>query len=515
MQLNNLSVAKKVWFLVGAVMVLLMAATFGMARYMTHLEATLRGDMQALEKRTRLVVKLRSDIEIGATSIVAAAFAHDAASRHFFEDSFREIKASNVRVMTTLQSELRNPQAQQLLQQVFTLVARADQQIADLEVERRSGGDLGEFVRVHLSPTITQAIDLLEQMVVVQEQQLQVALAQGDHDRTEALSWVVGVFVLVALGALLLARALIVQVTQPLARAVSVANDIAQGNLTRDVQDSRKDELGALLGALQMMTLKLRGLVGEVREGVTAVSSAAAQIQEGNVHVSSRTEQAAASLEETAASLEELTATVTQSADIAHQAHQLVTQAMQAAQRGGEVVGQVVSSMEHINTSSRKINDIIGVIDGIAFQTNILALNAAVEAARAGEQGRGFAVVAGEVRTLAQRSAEAAKEIKHLIVDSVHSVDQGSAQVAQAGESMQDIVVSVRRVTDLIGEIAASAQEQRDGIAQVNQAMGNLDQMTQQNAALVEESGAAATAMNEQAQRLQQQVANFRTDGAR
>ena len=200
---------------------------------------------------------------------------------------------------------------------------------------------------------------------------------------------------------------------------------------------------------------------------------------------------------------------MTQSADTARQANQLASTAVQAAERGGEVVNQVVRSMEQINTSSRKIGDIIGVIDGIAFQTNILALNAAVEAARAGEQGRGFAVVAGEVRSLAQRSAEAAKEIKQLITASVGNVDAGSAQVAQAGESMQEIVASVRRVTDLIGEISASATEQRDGIGQVNQAVSNLDQMTQQNAALVEESSAAATSMNEQAQRLADVVAVF------
>ncbi|MDH1607766.1 methyl-accepting chemotaxis protein, partial [Comamonas aquatica] len=216
-----------------------------------------------------------------------------------------------------------------------------------------------------------------------------------------------------------------------------------------------------LLRSLSAMTQKLRTVVGEVRNGVDSVSSAASQISTGNQDLSARTEQTAANLEETAASIEELTATVTQSADTARQANQLASTAVQAAERGGEVVNQVVRSMEQINTSSRKIGDIIGVIDGIAFQTNILALNAAVEAARAGEQGRGFAVVAGEVRSLAQRSAEAAKEIKQLITASVGNVDTGSAQVAQAGESMQEIVASVRRVTDLIGEITASATEQR------------------------------------------------------
>ena len=246
-----------------------------------------------------------------------------------------------------------------------------------------------------------------------------------------------------------------------------------------------------------------------MRSGVGEVSDAAAEIAKGNADLSTRTEQTAANLEQTAASIEQLTATVHQSADTSRQANQLAATAVQAAERGGAVVQQVVHSMDQIHASSRKIGDIIGVIDGIAFQTNILALNAAVEAARAGEQGRGFAVVAGEVRTLAQRSAEAAKEIKGLIEASVGTVAVGAGQVGQAGQSMQEIVASVRRVTDLIGEITAAANEQRDGFGQVNQAVSNLDQMTQQNAALVEESSAAAKAMHEQAQRLMQTMAVF------
>ena len=298
-------------------------------------------------------------------------------------------------------------------------------------------------------------------------------------------------------------------ITRPISYAVKIAGAVADGNLTQRIEIGAKDETGELLGALQTMVDRLRGVVADVRTGVESVSSASSQIATGNHDLSARTEQTASNLQQTAASMEELTATVSQSADTARQASQLASTAVQAADRGCDVVQQVVSSMQQITESSNKISDIIGVIDGIAFQTNILALNAAVEAARAGEQGRGFAVVASEVRSLAGRSAEAAKEIKRLISTSVETVGAGSKQVAQAGKSMEEIVASVRRVTDLIGEISASSTEQRDGIHQVNQAVASLDQMTQQNAALVEESAATAGSMQAQAARLSEVMSVF------
>ncbi len=298
-------------------------------------------------------------------------------------------------------------------------------------------------------------------------------------------------------------------VTQPVQEAVDVAKTIAQGDLTSRVESHRADELGELLRALSAMQSALQRIVGEVRQSTDGMTMASAEIATGNHDLSIRTEQAASSLEETASSMEELTATVKQSADAARQANQLAGSAAQVAERGGAVVHQVVSTMESIQQSSRKIADIIGVIDGIAFQTNILALNAAVEAARAGEQGRGFAVVAGEVRTLAQRSAQAAKEIKDLIGDSVTKVEEGSTLVENAGKTMGEIVQSVQRVTDIIGEITAAANEQSDGIEQVNVAVSQLDQMTQQNAALVEQSAAAASSLKDQAQRLSEVVSVF------
>ncbi len=299
-------------------------------------------------------------------------------------------------------------------------------------------------------------------------------------------------------------------ITQPIRDAVAVAQRVSNGDLSVEVRAEGANETAQLLRALQTMVESLRRIVGQVRGGVEGVNGASGEIVRGNLDLSSRTEEQASSLQQTAASIEQLTSTVKQNADAARQANQLAAAASAVAERGGAVVGQVVATMDGITQASKKIAEIIGVIDGIAFQTNILALNAAVEAARAGEQGRGFAVVAGEVRNLAQRSAQAAREIKGLITDSVKQVEAGSRQVTEAGRTMEDIVVQVKRVTDLIGEITSATLEQSSGISQVNQAVAQLDQMTQQNAALVEESAAAAASLKEQADKLAAAVAIFR-----
>jgi methyl-accepting chemotaxis protein-2 (aspartate sensor receptor) len=285
---------------------------------------------------------------------------------------------------------------------------------------------------------------------------------------------------------------------------------IGDGDLSQAMTSPRRDEIGVITRAVEVMRDALVRVVGEVRQGTDTIATASSQIAAGNQNLSSRTEQQASSLEETAASMEELTSTVKQNADNAQQANQLAASASEVALRGGSVVSQVVDTMGSIHASSKKIVDITGVIDGIAFQTNILALNAAVEAARAGDQGRGFAVVASEVRSLAQRSAAAAKEIKGLIDDSVGKVDAGSALVGQAGQTMEEIVASVRRVTDIMGEIATASHEQTSGIEQINQAITQMDQVTQQNAALVEEAAAAASSLQEQAGHLVQAVGVFR-----
>jgi methyl-accepting chemotaxis protein len=332
--------------------------------------------------------------------------------------------------------------------------------------------------------------------------------------RHEMVGHVVIAAVLLALIAgagLLIARGVLRQIGGEPAEAIRVMNEVARGNLGVDLHQPAP---GSLLAALQGMVQSLQRTVAQVRDATHALNTASDEIASGNLDLSSRTEQAASSLQETASAMEQLTATVHQSADAATQANRLADSASQVAARGGETMAQVVATMDEISASSRKIADIIGVIDGIAFQTNILALNAAVEAARAGEQGRGFAVVAGEVRSLAQRSAAAAKEIKTLIGTSVDRVEAGTGLVQQAGGTMQEILASVHRVSEIIGEISNAAQEQSSGIGQVNTAVVELDQMTQQNAALVEQSAAAARSLKDQSDQLAQVVQVFRLQGA-
>ncbi|AMG46140.1 methyl-accepting chemotaxis protein [Achromobacter ruhlandii] len=301
-------------------------------------------------------------------------------------------------------------------------------------------------------------------------------------------------------------------ITRPLGQAVEAARRVANGDLSGNIQVTSRDETGDLMAALKAMNENLSRIVRDVRDGCESIASASSQIAQGNADLSQRTEEQAASLEQTAASMEQLTSTVQQNASNADEAEKLVTQASAVAARGGEVVNVVVQTMGAISESSRRIADITSVIDGIAFQTNILALNAAVEAARAGEQGRGFAVVAGEVRTLAQRSAVAAKEIKALIDESVHRVEGGTRQADEAGSTMREVVDSVRQAAVLVHEIASASAEQSTGISQVNQAVAQMDTVTQQNAALVEQAAAAAGSMQDQASRLSQQVRRFTLD---
>jgi methyl-accepting chemotaxis protein len=299
-------------------------------------------------------------------------------------------------------------------------------------------------------------------------------------------------------------------VTRPLGHAVEAAQRMSEGDMSQSLEAQGRDETAQLLQALERMRAQLQGIVATVRDNAESVATASAEIAQGNADLSQRTEEQAAALEETAATMDELGSTVRNNADNAQQANQLAQGASEVASRGGQVVAEVVSTMQGINESSRKISDIIGTIDGIAFQTNILALNAAVEAARAGEQGRGFAVVAGEVRNLAQRSAEAAKEIKSLIGASTARVEQGTALVDRAGQTMDEVVNAIRRVTDIVGEISSASGEQSNGVSQIGEAISQMDKVTQQNAALVEQSAAAAESLKMQAQQLVQAVAFFR-----
>jgi methyl-accepting chemotaxis protein len=374
----------------------------------------------------------------------------------------------------------------------------------------RRHGDAIPFLLSTVVPNQRNWLGAMDEMLKVQDKLAKEVSAEANSAYDNAV-----MLIIILTGAALLLGALIAwyvtrSITTPLRGAVNIARRVADGDLTTQVLVEAKDETGQLLQALKDMNESLVRIVGEVRVGTDMITTASSEIASGNMNLSSRTEDQASSLQMTASSMEELTSTVKHNAENANQANKLAASASEVAIKGGAVVSQVVDTMGSINASAKKIVDIIGVIDGIAFQTNILALNAAVEAARAGEQGRGFAVVASEVRSLAQRSAAAAKEIKTLIGDSVEKVDAGAKLVDQAGLTMNEIVTSVRRVTDIISEITAASHEQTAGIEQINQSIIQMDDVTQQNAALVEQAASAAASMQEQARNLSQVVSVFK-----
>ncbi len=511
MKLDNVRLSPKLWgSIVGLLGAMLLVSVWAQHRVSQVMDQSMQS-LAAFENRITLAVQWKGATETTGERVLASNSTPDPDLTALFDG---RVKAgvSGISVIQAKVVELATSPADKA---ALTRVGAERTNVLALNKQAREikqGGDgaaFKTFIEAQYLPAIGRYVDSLESFVQLQQSQRDAARLEAQAARSQAslLAWIAQGIVFV-LG-LVLSFLLVRSITRPLHRAVELSDAIAAGNLTVSAHDDRQDEFGHLLRSVSQMAARLRSLVAEVRSGVESMSTASVEIATGNHDLSSRTEQTAANLEETASSMEELTATVTQSADTARQANQLASTAAQAAGRGGEVVAQVVESMQTITHSSRKIADIIGTIDGIAFQTNILALNAAVEAARAGEQGRGFAVVASEVRGLAQRSAEAAKEIKGLITASVDSVEMGSEQVTQAGQAMDEIVSSVRRVSDLIGEITASSSEQRDGIAQVNVAVTQLDQMTQQNAALVEESAAAASSLRDQAQRLSEVVSVF------
>ena len=384
-------------------------------------------------------------------------------------------------------------------------------QIERAQIDGAGGGAYADRLKTHMEATD----QLFSRLATSAREQMQEA-RQGVDSLAATMSGLIGVALVLALAVLIPLTTLSVRsITRSLAQARDLAERIAGGDLSRDTQALNHDEVGQLVTAMGRMQQSLRGLVRQVQDAAGNISTASSEIATGNHDLSQRTEQTAANLEEAASSMEMLTSTVQQSAQASRQASDFASSAAEVAARGGAVVSQVVSTMDQITTSSRKIADITGVIDSIAFQTNILALNAAVEAARAGEQGRGFAVVASEVRSLAQRSAGAAKEIKELIGSSVERVEDGSRFVSQAGQTMTEIVGSVRRVSGIIHEITASAAEQSDNIGHISQSVTQLDQMTQQNAALVEQSTAASESLREQALQLTRAVSQFKLhDGA-
>ncbi len=392
--------------------------------------------------------------------------------------------------------------------------ARAKYQAAKVEVmNAKKAGEADKSARA-FSEAFTPAADAysgkLKALLSMQRKAIDDTAVALDAASARAFNLLLLLGVLVVLIGAAAAYLITRSITRPLQAAVTVAEKVAEGDLTTAFEQAPRDEIGDLMRALKGMNESLFKVVSEVQSGTRSIATASNEIAAGNLDLSARTEEQASSLEETAASMEELTSTVRQNADNAEQANQLALTASNVAERGGAIVGKVVETMGSIDASSRKIVDIIGVIDGIAFQTNILALNAAVEAARAGEQGRGFAVVAAEVRSLAQRSASAAKEIKELIGDSVGQVNIGTKLVQEAGTTIREVVDSVARVNDIMSEITAASHEQRIGIDQVNEAIAQMDQVTQQNAALVEQAAAAAASLEDQAATLASAAAGFK-----
>jgi methyl-accepting chemotaxis protein len=477
------------------------------------LTARLVGDRYV---KVQLTNEMRSYSNRAAQSLRNAMLAPDKISSDSFLASMKEAEQAAATAAGKLQAILDTADGKRLFaeqQQAFEAFRVKRDAVVTLYLE----GDQDSAVQTLFKQTIPLQNAYFGKLDAILAQQSKLMTLDGDEaakSASNAKMMMLALLVLATVVSIVAGYLITRSVTGPLLKAVSVAETVAQGDLAAHIDVDRKDETGRLLNALQDMVAALKRTVGAVRTSTESINTGAAEIAAGNLDLSRRTEQQAASLEETASSMEQLTSTVKQNADNARQANQLVVSAAGHASEGGKVVGEVVETMGGIKSSSARMADIISVIDGIAFQTNILALNAAVEAARAGEQGRGFAVVASEVRNLAQRSAGAAKEIKELIDDSIAKVDAGGALVDRAGATMQQIVASVQQVADIMNEITSASQEQSTGIEQVNRAIAEMDNTTQQNAALVEQAAAAARSMQEQSERLVEAVAVFRMEDA-
>jgi len=514
MTFRKLRIGQQLALSFGFIAVLLLAVIFFTYGRIASLNANIGQTNNDLYPKTILAHRIKDRVNDVVIGMRNALLTNDAGK---IKAEFDKIEA-NARIVGATVSEIdRATSAEEGREYVVALVAGRQKFVAArmhftealLQGHREEAADL---LYREVMPVQQDYFKTLDGTIAFQEQRM-AANVQRSADaarRTEYL--LLGISLLALLSGATIAWYTSTSITTPLARAVAIARTVADGDLSSAIETDARNETGQLLLALRDMNDGLLKIVSQVRSGASAIAAASAQIAAGNADLSARTEHQAGSLEETVSAMDALTSTVRQNADNARQASQLATSASDIAVAGGNVVRDVVSTMNSISDSSKKIVDIISVIDGIAFQTNILALNAAVEAARAGEQGRGFAVVASEVRMLAQRSAAAAKEIKTLIGDSVEKVGSGTALVEQAGATMTDMVASVRRVTDIVGEISAASREQSNGLEEVNQAIGQMDKATQQNAALVEEAAGAASAMQQQTAALAHLVSVFRLE---
>ena len=510
------TIAGRLWLAIGlfalAVIGLLAATGWRTA----HLQQQARAQQERQERLSREAVQWAHLTELNVQRAVAMIVSADDTLEAHFKAPIAETTARISAIQKDVEGLATTVPEKELLAQVAA-ARKVYVDARNVAMAARAARETDKAAQLLQDSVLPAAKAYVAQQRAFIELQEQIALALREDIGRERMKTVIGsgLFALATLVAMVVAgRLLIRSIVEPLGEAADAAQRIGQGNLTVSVDRSRQDEIGRVLCAVAEMRDSLRDIVGQARHTADVLKTTSSEVAHGHAELSARTEQAAASLQQTASSLEQITGTVAQTADSARHASELAGSTSDAARRGGTVVAEVVSTMQGIHDSSRRIADIIGTIDGIAFQTNILALNAAVEAARAGEQGRGFAVVAGEVRSLAQRSADAAREIRGLIGSSVERVEAGSRLVQDAGGAMDEIVDSVQRLADIIGEISAATGEQNSGIEQVNQAVSQLDHMTQQNAALGEESAAATERLKDQSQELADSLSRFHLDAA-